>query len=163
MGGWIQGIIKLLPIYQSEQICFLIYCLFLTKFANSDFVKECFEPEILRKVFFPVQFESCYSFWGYWRIYQWAFESMQLFKTKYFFVVLHSAVCLQFQQKYLFVYIFCFTQNAFISTCRKSTQRTIFQNSIVILCIRIIVWFFRKKLISRIFFIKGYNVLCFCC
>ena len=64
-GGWIQGIIKLLPIYQSEQICFLIYCLFLTKFVNSDFVKECFEPEILRKVFFPVQFESCYSFWGY--------------------------------------------------------------------------------------------------
>ena len=126
-------------------------------------LKNVLNQKFYEKYFFLFNLKVVIVFGGYWRIYQWAFESMQLFKTKYVFVVLHSAVCLQFQQKYLFVYIFCFTQNAFISTCRKSTQRTIFQNSIVILCIRIIVWFFRKKLISRIFFIKGYNVLCFCC
>lgn len=63
MGGMDTGNNKTV-IYQSEQIWFLIYYSLLTKFANSDFVKECFEPEILQKVFFPVQFESCYSFWG---------------------------------------------------------------------------------------------------
>lgn len=52
---------------------------------------------------------------------------MQLFKTKYVFVVLHSAVCLQFQQKYFFVYIFVSHKMRILAHAEKAHNEQFFK------------------------------------
>ena len=102
------------------------YLVCFNKNAHSDFVKECIEPEILQKCIFFLFNMKIVSFVGVFEGYINGLLKACNCSKQNIFVVLHSAVCLQFQQKFLYLFIFfCFTQNAYFSTCRKSTQRTI--------------------------------------